>query len=95
VERIPDGHRVGRPILDRDPFGGPGQCRDPDTVSCKTARMFAAGSTAITRHPMAANRRESWPVPAARSITVDPGSRPARSAVHATASGAYAGRNFS
>ena len=59
-----------------------------DRLVSRTERMLAAGSTAITRTPSGVNRRASWPVPAARSRTSEPGSHRPRSATQRTASSA-------
>ena len=78
----PSGRRRGSPPR-FPPRYGPWAAR-----SASTARMFAAGSTAIRSTSRGANRLESWPVPAARSTTTEPERSELRSATHATASGA-------
>jgi hypothetical protein len=88
VERVPDDDGVGDPVAERDPSAVPATVVMSGWFDPMIARMLAAGSTATTRTPSEANRRESWPVPAARSTTSEPACNLPLSATQPTAAGA-------
>ena len=88
VERVPDHDGVGDPVAERIPSAVPATIVTSGGSDAMIARMLAAGSIATTRTPSDANRRESWPVPAARSTRSDPGCNLPRSATQPTAAGA-------
>ena len=61
-------------------------------VATSCSRMPGTGSTATTSAPVAARRRVSLPVPAARSQTRVPGPTPSSRRSSSTASAGYDGR---
>ena len=58
VERVPDDDGVGDPVAERIPSAVPATVVTSGWFDPMIARMLAAGSTATTRTPSDANRRE-------------------------------------